>query len=143
MSELALAFYAASAVAAMMAATASGLLGPDLFARAADARAEELNVVEGLLRYNHSMNQAFAKILVATSSAAIGLWSIEILRTGRMRQATGIVGCVVAFITLAVLFTGCLTLDVHGFGAVVLGQAVWLILAGSELRRVGARTEAA
>ena len=137
MSELALAFYAASAVAAMMAATASGLVGPDLFARAAGAGADELAVVQGLLRYNHAVNQAFAKILVAASSAAIGLWSIEILRTGQMRQATGILGCIVAGITLAVLFAGRLTLDVHGFGAVVLGQAVWLILAGLELRGVG------
>jgi hypothetical protein len=68
---------------------------------------------------------------------AIGLWSVEILRTRRLRRGTGILGCVVAALTLVVLLSGRLRLDVHGFGAVVLAQAVWLVTVGMELR--GAR----
>ena len=138
--ELALAFYGVSAVAALLAATASGLLAPDLFARAAGLDGEARAAVLGVVRYNHAVNQAFAKLLVAASSVAIGLWSVEIARTRLMRRATGILGCVVAVLVLLALFSGKLTVDVHGFGAVVLVQAIWLVLVGAELRRTGSRS---
>lgn len=135
LSELALAFYGASAVAALLAATASGLLAPDLLARVAGLDGEARAAASGMLRYNYALNQAFAKLLVAASSAAIGLWSVEIVRTESMRRAAGILGCVVAALALLALFSGHLTLDVHGFGAVVLAHSIWLILIGAELRR--------
>ena len=135
--ELALAFYGVSAAATLLAATASGLLAPELIARAAGLQGEARAAADAVMHYNHALNQAFAKVLVAASSIAIGLWSMEIVRTRVMRRAAGILGSVVAATTLLALFSGRLTLDVHGFGAVVLGQAVWLVLVGAELRRTG------
>jgi hypothetical protein len=135
LAELALAFYAASAVATLMAATASGLLAPGLIARLVTLDGDARVVAGEVLHYNASLNQAFARVLVAASSLAIGLWSAEILRTGRMRRGAGIFGCVVAALTLALLLSGHLRLDVHGFGAVVLAQAAWLIAVGAELRK--------
>ncbi len=134
--ELALAFYGLASVATLLAATASGLLAPDLIAGVQAAQGEARAAAVAVLRYNTALNQAFAKVIVAGSSVAIGTWSVEIVRTGLMRRAAGILGCVVAAGTLAALMAG-LTLDVHGFGAVVLAQAVWLILVGAELRRTG------
>jgi hypothetical protein len=133
LAELALAFYGLSAAATLLATTASGFLGSDLIAQAAALEGEARAAADAVMRYNWALNQAFTKVLVAASSVAIGLWSVEILRTRLMRRATGIVGCVVAVLTLLALFSGHLRLDVHGFGAVVLAQAVWLILAGAEL----------
>jgi hypothetical protein len=135
LAELALAFYAMSALATLMAATASGLLAPGLIARLLTLDGDARVVAGEVLHYNSSVNQAFARVLVAASSVAIGLWSAEILRTGRMRRGTGIFGCVVAVLTLAILLSGHLRLDVHGFGAVVLAQAAWLVAVGVELRR--------
>jgi hypothetical protein len=140
LAELALAFYGVSAVATLLAASASGLLMPDLIAQASGLQGEARATAGAVMHYNFALNQAFAKVLVAASSVAIGLWSMEIVRTRLMRRATGILGCVVAAITLLSLLSGHLTLDVHGFGAVVLGQAIWLIMAGAELRRTGSAT---
>jgi hypothetical protein len=134
LAELALAFYGASAAAALLAGTASGLLAPDLFARAAGLDGEARAAVVGVMRYNHAVNQAFAKVLVAASSIAIGLWSIEITRTRSMRRTAGILGCVVATLVLLALVSGQVRMDVHGFGGIVLLQAIWLILVGAELR---------
>jgi hypothetical protein len=135
LSELALAFYGLSAVATLLAATASGFLASDLIARVAASQGEERAAAAAVLHYNGAVNQAFARIVVGASSVAIGLWSMEIVRARRMRRAAGILGCAVAVPTLLALFSGHLTLDAHGFGAVVLGQAIWLILVGAELRR--------
>jgi hypothetical protein len=141
LAELALAFYGVSAVATLLAATASGLLAPDLIARAGGLQGEARAAADAVMHYNFALNQAFAKVLVAASSVAIGLWSMEIVRTRLMRRATGLFGCVVAAIVLLALFSGHLTLGVHGFGAVVLAQAVWLILAGAELRQAASPGE--
>ena len=43
----------------------------------------------------------------------------------------------IAALTLLALFSRRLRLDVHGFGAVVLAHAVWLIMVGGELRSAG------
>lgn len=133
--ELALAFYGASAVAGMLAASASGLLAPDLIARAAGSLGDSGAAATGIMRYNYAVNQAFAKLWIAASFAAVGLWSIHIVRTRIMRRAVGLLGCAIAGLVLLALFSGHISLDVHGFGAVVFVQAIWLVLVGAELRQ--------
>ena len=137
LAELALAFYGLSAVATLLATAASGFLASDLIAQVAVSQGEARAAAAAVLHYNGAWNQAFARVLVAASSVAIGLWSMEIVRTRLMRRVAGLLGCAVAAATLLALFSGHLTLDVHGFGAVVLGQAIWLIMVGAELRRTG------
>lgn len=128
--DLALAFYLMAMVAALLAATSSGLLAPAL-ARLAEA--DPANRV--LATFNWQLNQAFDRVFVAATSIAIGVWPMEILRTRLLWRATGILGCVAAALVLVALFSGRLRMDVHGFGAVVLVQAIWLVMAGLELRR--------
>jgi hypothetical protein len=125
-------------VAAIMAATASGFLAPVLIERAAALQGEARGANDALLHYTGHVNQAFARLLVAWSSVAIALWSAAILRTRLLPRALGVLGAVIALATLAVLLAGHLRLDVHGFGAVVLAQALWLIPVGLELRRAAA-----
>lgn len=55
-----------------------------------------------------------------------------------LRRGSGVFGCVVAGLALLALLSGHLRLDVHGFGAVVLAQAAWLVLIGLELCGAGA-----
>jgi len=44
----------------------------------------------------------------------------------------------VATLALVAVLSGKLHLGVHGFGAVILAQALWLILVGVQLRHVPA-----
>lgn len=135
LAELGLAFHAMAAVAALIAASASGLIAPELAYEAARAGPASDEIWHAVRDLNYYTNQAAAKVLVAAASLAILLWSIEILRTASMRRITGALGCVVASLALIGLLSGHLRMDVHGFGAVVLGHAVWLVMAGAELRR--------
>ena len=130
--ELAFAFHALSAGAALAAATASGLIAPEL--AGASAAAGDAGIAGAVAHFNYEVNQAFAKVLVAASSVAIGLWSVQIVSTRTFGRGIGIFGCVLSVATLFALFAG-LPMNVHGFGAVVLGQAVWLILIGLRLLR--------
>ena len=135
LAELALAFHGAGAVATMLAAVASGFLSTDLLVSAAEQTGAAREATLSLVAYSGAFNQAFARTLVGMASVAILLWSIGILRTRLLRRASGLLGGVVAAVTLALLLGGRLRLDVHGFGAVVLAQAVWLALVGTELLR--------
>jgi hypothetical protein len=133
--ELALAFQGLAAVATVLAATASGFLATGLAQRAGGETGAARDLTLALIRFTGTLNQASARILVGASSVAILLWSLAILRTRRLGRAAGVLGVVIATATLGVLLAGRLRLDVHGFGAVVLAQAVWLVLVGLELRR--------
>lgn len=135
LAELALVVYGSSAMCAILAAAASGFLAPDLIARMTELQGAERDAAGNLLHYTGRINQAFAMLYVAGSSAAILLWSATILRSGRMNRTAGIYGVIVAALALVVLLSGHLRLDVHGFGAVVLTQCVWFIVLGGELRR--------
>lgn len=135
--ELALAFYGVSTVATLMAATASGMLAPALIGALRSADPDASAITLAILRYNVSLNQAFAKIIVGTASIAIGLWSYVIVRRRVMNRRAGIYGCVIAVLALLALLSGQLRMDIHGFGAIVLAHGIWMVVIGLELRRSG------
>lgn len=134
LSVLALVVYGFGTVAVMMAATMSGLVFPSVMQQlvAGDPLTETRRL---FLDYTFRLNQAFASVFVVASCAAILLWSVGILRTKRLSAGLGIYGLVLGIAITVALFIGRLPLDVHGFGLVILTQAVWFIIAGVMLRR--------
>lgn len=131
----ALVTYAFASVAVMSAAVVSGFIGPTLVRRILAAEPSVKAGWEIALRYNGLLNQAFARVYVVASSAAIILWSASILRSGALARGVGIWGCVVGPLVLIALLSGHLTLGVHGFGLVVLAQASWLVTVGALMCR--------
>lgn len=76
------------------------------------------------------LNQAFAQVYVVASSAAIVLWSAAILRPGNFSRSLGVYGCILGPLTVIAVHSGHIRLNVHGFGMIVVSQAVWFISAG-------------
>jgi hypothetical protein len=120
-------------VAVMNAAVANGLLAPAIGRQIVDA---ELGASEGwrvAFRYNGLVNQGFAMVYVVASSVAILLWSASMVRGGslaRRARGAGIYGCILGPLTILAVLSGHVRLDVHGFGAIVLGQAIWFVILG-------------
>jgi hypothetical protein len=131
----ALVAYGVAIMAAMNAAVVSGLVGPSLARQilaGAPAASDGWRLVS---HYNFLLNQAFAGLFTAASSAAILLWSAAIVRSGALARGVGIYGCVLGPVTLLALLSGHLRLDVHGFGLVVLCQTVWFVIVAAQLLR--------
>lgn len=124
---LGLSFYVFGALAVMLAAAMSGLVAPRLI---------EAGASHDLLRIEWYMNQAFATIHVAMFSAAILFYALAWPSKGALAAAVQILGFIVGLGILAWLFSGTLTLDVHGMGAVVLAQGAWIILAAVAMLRI-------
>ena len=122
-----------AAFAATCAALTSGLIAPALHEHLADATDAERAALGVVSDYSWFFNQAFAKLHVVASSAAIGLWSLVILRGGALPRWLGVYGGVLGPVAITALLTGNLPLNVHGFGLVVLSQAVWLVGAGARM----------
>lgn len=137
-----LVLYGFALVAGMVAAAISGLVAPELARGMLDAAAGERALWNALLEGNHEVNQAFAKILVFGSSAAIVLWSAAILRSHALARWVGLYGLVASAVVVLALGSGHVRLDVHGFGLIVLAQAVWFLAVGVQLVRAGAAPRA-
>lgn len=130
---LAIVLWGFAMVAVALAATASGLIAPGLIHHVTEG-GDDAAGLRDVLTYNSHLNQAFARIHVGMSSAAILFWSIAILRTRALPVRIGWYGALVAPVLLILLFAG-LRMTIHGFGLVMVLQAVWLIVTGLHLAR--------
>jgi hypothetical protein len=133
----ALVLYTFALLAVMNAAVADGLVTPNIL-RQMVASAGSPAAIDGwrmVSRYNFYVNQGYAQVFVAASSAAIVLWSIAMFRNRFLSRGLGIYGCILGTATLVALLSGRLRLDTHGFGGVMFAQAAWFIIAGSLLWR--------
>jgi len=104
-------------VAVMIAAAVSGFIVPSILKHMVrddtDAAHQWQIVTVGIFQ----INQAFSRIYSVGASVAIILWSVSVLKNG----------------VILGIGVGNLRLDVHGMAAVWLGQAIWFIVAGSQL----------
>ena len=129
----ALVVYGFALVAIMSAGCLSGFVGSDILGRMVEGD-PKLESRRMMLDYTFRLNQAYSSVYVVGTCVAIFLWSVEIVRIRLFSRGLGIYGWVLGSVIAAALFGGFLPLDVHGFGLVVLVQAVWFIVAGTQLR---------
>lgn len=122
-------------VAVMIAAAASGLITPGLFHHMSEAGPTATDAWRAAMTLTGHLNQAFALIFTVASSVAIVLWSAAILKSSAFARALGVYGCILGPLTILSVLSGHIRLNVHGFGLVVLGQAIWFVTAGVLLCR--------
>ena len=117
----------------MIAPAISGLVGTEILRKIAEGGAAG-ETWRTLLDYNHMINQAFSGIFVVASSVAIGLWSVRIMQSGALPKTLGAFGLMLGAAVIIAKALG-LPLDAHGFGLIIFGEGVWLVLVGILLMR--------
>jgi hypothetical protein len=138
-SVAALVLYGFGLMAVMNAAVASGLVAPEIGRRIVEGDAATGELWRVAFRYNGMVNQGFAMVFVVASSVAILLWSMVMVRNGALSRGVGIYGCILGPLTVLAVISGHVRLDVHGFGVIVLGQAIWYVALGAALWRGASR----
>jgi hypothetical protein len=123
----------------MNAAVVSGFVSTAVAGRIADSANPATDLWRALFHYSGDLNQGFALVFVVASSIAILLWSIAALKAHFGARGIAIYGCFIAPISIVAVLSGHLRLNVHGFGAIVFTQAVWLIFTGAHLLRKDSR----
>jgi hypothetical protein len=130
--DAALVSYAFGAVAVMFAAIASGFIGTELARRVLEAGAEGRAAWEPIQAWNFALNQSTTRVFVVAASTGIVLWSVAMMNVPRFGRPLGGVGVVVGVGAIVAVLAG-MRLDIHGFGAIVLGHGVWLVWTGIRL----------
>jgi len=134
-SRMALVFYGFATVAVMNAVAISGFMSPYITEQMAKPDAAMHDMWHAMLHYNGQLNQAFAMVYVVAASIAILLWSISMLKSKEFWTSVGIYGCILGPVTTVAVLSGRVTLGVHGFGMIVLGEAIWYVFVGVMLMR--------
>ena len=122
--------YSLAVVAVMLAAIADGLVGPALLRKTVGAGDAALQAVRIAFDYNFQLNQACAKLFVVGASLAIIAWSYALAALGAYERRIAWFGWFVGLASMAALFSGHVRMTAHGFGAIVLAQALWNIALG-------------
>ena len=128
--------YAIAAVSILVAATASGLISPALLANYETADEPTRAIIRSQLHFAGEINQAFAKVFVMLSAAAIALWSLVMRRSAEFGVRLVTLGFVIAALLSVGVASGHLTLNVHGFGAVAVAEAIWMCWSALTLMRL-------
>jgi hypothetical protein len=132
LADAALVSYGFGAIAVMFAAIASGFIGTEIAARVLEAGDTGRSIYDPILNYNWAFNQACTKVFVVTASVAIGLWSLAMFRHPGFGPALGVTGILIGVAATVATIAG-MPMNIHGFGAIVLGHGIWLIWTGVKL----------
>lgn len=136
-----LVLFAMGSIAVMNAAVLDGLMAPYLMRQIVAATTETRDGWQMFMRYDFQMNQSYARVYGVASSLALVLWSVSILRSRVMGRGIGIYGCVLGAVTSLGILSGLLSPSWHGFGMLILGQAIWFVVVGSGMWRADASQE--
>ena len=128
----ALVVFGFAAIAVMSAAIFSGFIAPAI-ARQIVAPGSDPSW-RMAFHLSGQINQGFALVYTQGSAAAILLWSVWMLRSRVVSRGIFVYGTIIAPLILLIVLSGHIRLDVHGFGAIALGQGIWFIGTGMWLR---------
>ena len=127
--------YGFAVICVTIAAAVSGFAGTALAARYLAAEPDTRHVVHEMFHYNSMLNQAFAKMHLVASAAAVLLWSLAMLKTQGFPRGLGVFGIIVGLGTLGGLALGSGHIGLHALLLYFGGQGSWMIWAGILLLR--------
>ena len=132
---LGMASFTLAVFAVMIAAAASGLVAPHVAESLAGTVDAERALLLELLHYTGAINRAFASLYVMLTGMAVLSWSWAMRGGDAFPSALTWLGFALGAAGVFVGSTGVVPLDVIGFGAVVLAQAVWMVWMALALRK--------
>jgi len=98
-------------------------------------RPDQVAAVSASFNMAGSIAATWAGIGAVAMSAALALWSLRLVALGGVQRVLGALGLVLGIATAAMLVTGTLILNVHGFLLLVFSQSLWTVAVGVQLAR--------
>lgn len=130
-----LVFYVAGTLAMTGAAVINGFALGIFAGRYPKVSPDQSAALGSAINMAGSISAVWAGIGAVATSAAILAWSSLLLRRENGLRLIAVGGIVLGLATIAMLVSGILILNVHGFLLLVVSQAVWTIAVGNALVR--------
>ena len=127
--------YAVGTFAGSAAGVAAGFVLRTLAFGYANARPDEINSVVSAFRVAGAFNYAWGRMWMIAVSAAILLWSIEMVRREGLARPLGAFGLLVGVAGVIGIPTGLIALSVTALLGLVLAQTAWSVGVGVLLIR--------
>jgi len=132
---LAMVAYSAGVLAMMGAVVINGFALAMFAGRYAQFAPDQGFAIASSINLAGSISASWAGIGAIATSGALAAWSCVILGRGGVARAIGVIGIMLGIATVAMLITGTLILNVHGFLLLVVSQTAWTIAIGIQLIR--------
>lgn len=124
---LGLVTYGLGTGAVVGAAVVSGLVITPLLEASVAASGTAREMLQAQITFAFLLNQSLTRVFVVLGGIAILCWSVAMHRDPRFGLALRALGVLLGVVAVGGIATGHLALDIAGFGAIVLGQAIWTI----------------
>ena len=122
-------------LAGMMAATINGLALPIFIQNFQNSTGEADAFIKPILKNNIALNQAFDYVFLGAVSLSILFWSIAILTLKKLPLWIGYFGLLLSITALAMLISGFIFVNLHGFRLFVFSNVVWISVVAIALIR--------
>ena len=127
---LGMTFYAAGAMAFTGAAVINGFAFATFAGRYGNVAPDQVAAVSAAFNLAGSIAATWAILGAVATSAAIAAWSLALAGKGGAERIIGGLGILLGLATIALVVTGTLMLDVHGFLLLVASQTLWTLAVG-------------
>ena len=124
------------AVAAILTgAVFDGLVEPRLLQQIVGSEGSTRDVWQTILRYNGIVDSAFVRVYVVAAGVSILVWSTAMVKNKQMGLGVALYGGLLGLVTVVGVLAGMLRPETHGFVLVIVGEALWFLIAGAALWR--------
>ncbi len=128
-----------SMVAVLIAAAINGLALPFFVGGLDTSDVETIELSRLILSFNFSLNQAFDIIFIIFASAAVVLWSIDILRSRKFPVWIAVYGIASGTLAVTALGSGVILTHLAGFRVFMFGFILWIVIIGILLIRAAGK----
>jgi tryptophan-rich sensory protein len=87
------------------------------------------------MRYNGIVDSAFVRVYVVAAGVAILVWSVAVAKNKALGLGIALYGGLLGLTTVVGVLAGFLSPESHAFALVLVGQALWFLIAGIALWR--------
>ena len=125
--------YAVGAI--LTGAVFDGLVEPRLLQQIVASAGATRDTWQTIMRYNGIVDSAFVRVYVVAAGVAILVWSVAMMKNRALGWGIAAYGGLLGLTTVVGVLTGMLSPESHGFALVIVGQALWFLVAGAALWR--------
>ena len=127
-------------VCGLIAATINGLALP-ILAQDLNQNPAASGILPYLVRNDLALNHAFDYVFIGAMCLGTLLWSITLLISRKLPAFIAYMGIVLFALSILLLATGILMINLSGFRFFIVGQVIWILVVAIALAKSSAKAE--
>lgn len=136
LSRAGLGIYGYATAAALSGTVLDGLVEPRLLQQIVGSTTPTRELWQAITKYNALVDGAFIRVYAVAAAVAILLWCVSMLKNRKEALGVAVYGFILGVTTVVGVTAGFLGPEAHGFGILVVAQAIWFLLVATRMWKV-------